>query len=197
MCRKGWISGCRRSLWHLLPLMVFFYAWQSCFRWVWAEGVSATARAQTQTRIRMYFCFWKMRFLFFSPFSFISSCTLWMTSCYFSIPRRAVKESHRWLRVRCSGTESSDKRLFKVVLRFPSTPHVSGDSHLTPQYPNANWRRPGQAGCCFVRLGIGSENCKLWNRKLWKAAKKSNVFFFARLMQMFFTFILTFFVLVG
>lgn len=133
-------------------------------------------------------CFWKMRFFFFSPLSFIFSCTLWMTPRYISVPGRAMKESDQWLQVRCSGTESSVKRSFKVALRFPSTPHFSRDSHLTPycnQTLPGQCNRPEQAQSCFVRLGIGSENCKLCS---WKAVKKTNVFFLQRLCSFWFFF---------
>lgn len=97
------------------------------------------------------------------PPPFIFSCTLWMTPRYVSIPGRAMKESNRWLRVRCSGTEPSDKRSFKVPLRFPPAARQQGqpsDPRCIQTLPG-QCNRPGQARTCFVRLGIGSENCTL------------------------------------
>lgn len=118
------------------------------------------------------------------PPPFIFSYTLWMTPRYVSIPGRAMKESNRWLRVRCSDTEPTDKRSFKVLLRFPPAARQQGqpsDPRCIQTLPG-QCNRPGQARTCFVRLGIGSENCTLCS---WKAAKKTNVFFLQRLCRFF------------
>lgn len=127
-------------------------------------GISA--RAQTHTMIRMYFCvFGRCAFYPTNPptrpprklFHFQLRPLDDPSLCQH--PRRAMKESDQWLRVRCSGIEPGDKRSFKVALRFPSTPRGQpSDPPAVSKTPSADGGT-GQARTCFVRLGIRLENC--------------------------------------
>lgn len=69
---------------------------------------------------------------------------------YLGISGRAMKDRHRWLRVRCPGREPSDKRSPGLLLGFRSTPHIS---HLTPAVSkhsddmiNKTWAEPALSG---------------------------------------------------
>lgn len=113
LCRDsgGWTIASWRPNWYLLPLMVFFrsHGRRLGFRWVRREFQQQHEHKGKQRSECTSLCLKDALFLFFL-LTFIFSCTLWMTPRYVSIPEWAMKESDRWLRVRCSGTESSDKR---------------------------------------------------------------------------------------
>lgn len=194
MCRNGggWIIACRGPLWYVLPLMVLFTHTRQCsFRWVRREFQQQHEHNSKQ---------WSECTSVFledavpPPLYFQAAPSGWPL---------AMSASPDELWKRAIGGSGSDVLAQNPAIKdhsryrsdFPCTPHGSGDRHLTPTVSKHSLpcNRPGQAGSCFVRLGIGLENCKLCS---WKAVKNTKVFFLQQLCRFFFTSISAFFVLV-